>query len=126
MVVLPAASNPTMRNRVSSLLFRPIFTNVLPILQACWTQQLIVHRDDALMTHQKSADCRCCFSRKHRRDGSREAPAGIIVSLLASLISDVTALPPNTSLAQLPVAYYGSSFPNKTSSVYEMLSKRAW
>ena len=52
------------------------------------------------------------------------AIAAIIVSLLASLIFGMTALPPNTSLAQLPVAYYGSSFPNKTSSVCEMLSKQ--
>lgn len=34
------------------------------------------------------------------------------------------AAPPNISLATLPVAYYGSSYPNKTQAVYEMLSKQ--
>ena len=43
--------------------------------------------------------------------------------VFACLLLLATGAPPNTSFATLPVAYYGSSYANKTPAVYEMFSK---
>ena len=49
--------------------------------------------------------------------------AAALVGFYAGFMRCVGAEPPNISLATLPVAYYGSSYIEKTPQVYEMFSK---
>ena len=46
-----------------------------------------------------------------------------LAALTGVLLRGVAAEPPNVSLVTLPVAYYGSSYVEKTPQVYEMFSK---
>eukprot|EP01043_Picozoa_sp_COSAG02_P013401 COSAG02_NODE_536_length_20657_cov_91.744041_4_plen_149_part_00 len=49
--------------------------------------------------------------------------AAALVGFYAGFVRCVGAEPPNISLTTLPVAYYGSSYIEKTPQVYEMFSK---